>query len=109
MLRMKGNAALRSALCEAAWASARTKNTYLAAQYQRFRRRFGKNNEAKAIFAVAHSIVVMIWHILANDVDYKGLGGGYFDTRNESEVYKRRLIRQLEKLTGQRVTLEPAA
>ncbi len=43
----KGNAALRSALCEAAWSAAKTRDTYLAAQFKRFSRRFGKRNEAK--------------------------------------------------------------
>jgi transposase len=105
----KGNQALRTALCEAAWASARTKDTYLAAQYRRFRRRMDARNEGKAIFAVAHTLVVIIWHVLANDVDYDELGADYFDRRNDAEARKRRLVRQLEELTGDKVTIEPAA
>lgn len=105
----KGNQALRTALCEAAWAAARTKDTYLAAQYRRFRRRMGARNEGKAIFAVAHTLVVIVWHVLADDVDYDELGADYFDRRNDTAAHKRRLIRQLEQLTGNKVIIEPAA
>lgn len=105
----KGNAALRAALVEAAWASVRAKNSYLGAQYRRFLRRFGRKNEAKALFAVAHTLIVIIWHVLADHADYHDLGPDYFTTRNDAEAHKRRLIRQLETLTGSRVTLQPAA
>ena len=43
----KGDAALRVALCEAAWSAARTRDTYLAAQFRRFSRRMGKRTRAK--------------------------------------------------------------
>ena len=52
-------------MCEAAWSAARTKDTYLSAQFRRFSRRMGKRNEGKAIFAVAHTMIVIVWHILA--------------------------------------------
>lgn len=104
----KGNVALRTALCEAAWSAARTRDSYLAAQFRRFRRRFGKNGEGKAIFAVAHTLLVIIWHVLHDDVDYQDLGADYFDRFTDNEAHARRLVRQLEKL-GHRVTLEPAA
>ena len=61
----KGNSALRVALCEAAWAGVRKNDSYLGAQFRRFQRRFGKKAEGKAIFACAHSLIVMIWHVLA--------------------------------------------
>jgi len=104
----QGDAALRTALCEAAWAAAHTNNTYLAAQFRRLQRRFGKKGETKAIFAVGHTMLVIIWHLLAGGCDYQELGYDYFDRRNETEAHKRRLVRQLEKL-GHRVILEPAA
>ena len=104
----KGNAALRSALCEAAWCAARTKDTYLSAQFRRFCRRFGKRGEGKAIFALAHTMIVIVWHVLNDGVDYQELGGDYFERRTDNEAHARRLVRQLEKL-GHRVTLEPAA
>src|SRR5438445_391989 len=62
----KGNPALRSAMCEAAWAASHGKDTYLAAQFLRFKRRFGTKSETKAIFAVAHTMIVIVWLILAN-------------------------------------------
>jgi transposase len=104
----KGNAALRSALCEAAWCAARTKDTYLSAQFRRFCRRFGKKGEGKAVFALAHTMIVIIWHVLNDEVDYQELGSDYFERRTDTEAHARRLVRQLEKL-GHRVTLEPAA
>ncbi|MDQ3974365.1 MAG: IS110 family transposase [Actinomycetota bacterium] len=104
----KGNAALRSALCEAAWAAAHTKDGYLPAQYRRFLRRFGKNNEGKALFALAHTLLVIIWHVLANGCDYQDLGGDYFQRRNDADARQRYLVRELQKL-GHIVTLQPAA
>ena len=77
----KGNAALRSALIEAAWSASHSRDSYYAAQYRRFCRRFGKRSESKAIFVVAHSMLVAIWHILANDCDYEDLGADWFERR----------------------------
>ena len=77
----KGNAALRSALIEAAWSASHSRDSYYAAQYRRFCRRFGKRSESKAIFVVAHSMLVAIWHILANDCDYEDLGSDWFERR----------------------------
>jgi transposase len=105
----KGNAALRSALCEAAWAGVRKNDSYIGAQFRRFQRRFGRRAEGKAIFAVAHTLVVIVWHILAeDDAEYEDLGADWFERRNDSAAHTRRLVHQLEKL-GHRVTLEPAA
>jgi transposase len=104
----KGNPALRSAMCEAAWAAAHGKDTYLAAQFRRFKRRFGTRGETKAIFAVAHTMIVIIWHLLANACTYEELGADYFEQRVDTEARRRHLVRQLEAL-GNKVTLEPAA
>jgi len=104
----KGDEALRTALCEAAWAASHGKDTYLAAQYRRFLRRFGKKAEGKAIFAVAHTLIVIIWHVLNDGTTYRELGPDYFDRRNDAQTRQRYLIRELEKL-GNQVTLTPAA
>jgi len=104
----KGNEALRTALCEAAWGAAHTSDTYLRAQYRRFSRRFGKKAEGKAIFAVAHTMVVIIWHVLNDATTYQELGPDFFDRRSDAEARQRYLIRELEKL-GNAVTLTPAA
>jgi transposase len=104
----KGNPALRSALCEAAWAAAHGTDTYLAAQFRRFKRRFGAKSETKAIFAVAHTTIVIVWHLLATGTTYNELGPDYFDTRLDTDARRRHLVRQLQAL-GHKVTLEPAA
>jgi transposase len=105
----KGNGALRVALCEAAWAGVRKNDSYLGAQFRRFQRRFGRKAEGKAIFACAHSLVIMVWHVLAeHDAVYEDLGADWFERRSDSAAHTRRLVRQLERL-GHRVTLTPAA
>ena len=103
----KGDAALRVALCEAAWSAARTRDTYLAAQFRRFSRRMGKRNEGKAIFAVAHTMIVIIWHVLANHVPYDELGADYFD-HHDTAAETRRHVNALRRL-GHNVNLTPAA
>lgn len=103
----KGDAALRAALVESAWAAAKTR-TYPGAQYRRLARRFGKKGEAKAAFAVGHTLLVMIWHVLHDEQDYRELGADYFETRTDSKQRERYLVRQLEAL-GHKVTLDPAA
>ena len=97
----KGSKWLRANLIEAATAASRTKNTYLQAQYQRLRARRG---HARAITAVAHSMMIAVWHILSTGEIYRDLGGDYFSQR-DPERTTRRLIAQLEKL-GHVVTLE---
>jgi transposase len=104
----KGNPALRAAMCEAAWAASHGKDNYLSAQFRRFKRRFGTKGETKAIFAVAHTMIVIVWHLLANAVTYQDLGADFFERRVNVEARQRQLVRQLEA-TGVKVTLEPAA
>jgi transposase len=89
-------------LTEAALAAGKTKNSYLAAQYQRLRARRGHN---RAVTAVGHSILTAIWHMLQNGELYNDPGSDYFTRQNPDRVTKR-LIRQLEAL-GHHVTIEP--
>ncbi len=98
------NRYLKAALCEAAWAASHTKNTYLAAQYRRLARRMGKK---KALVAVGHSILIIVYHVLSRRTQYQELGGNYFE-RHNTEAQKNRLIRKLEAL-GLKVTVEKAA
>ena len=98
----KGNPYLRTALIEAANAAARTKNTYLRAQYEQVKRRRGHK---KAIAAVAHSILIAAYHILKDDVPYQELGGDYFARRADPARITKRLVAQLERL-GHTVTLQ---
>ena len=97
---------LRRSLIESAKAAARTKDTYLAAQHRRIARRRGPN---KATVAVAHSILTILWHLMADpDLAYHDLGGDYFERRRDPEREADRLVRQLAQL-GFNATLEPAA
>jgi transposase len=98
----KGSKWLRSTLTEAANAAARTRNSYLAAQYHRLR---GRRGHAKAITAVSHSILTTAWHMLNTGELYRDLGADYFTRQNPDRLTKR-LIRQLEAL-GHHVTLTP--
>jgi hypothetical protein len=76
-------------------AAARTKGTYLAAQYARIKGRHGHN---KAVFAVAHSILVIAFHVLQRGEPYNELGGDYFIERQQKNAYQRRLVKQLERM-----------
>lgn len=89
-----GNRALTVALVQAAHAAARSRNTYLSAQYHRLAGRRGKK---RAIVAVAHSILVISYHIIQRKEPYRELGGDYFDQRRP-EVTAKRLLRRLQHL-----------
>jgi transposase len=99
----KGSKWLRNALIEAARAAARSRGTYLAAQYARLKARRGSK---KAAVAVGHSILVICYHVLEREVPYEELGEDYFHRQRSSEAYAKRLVRQLERL-GHKVALEP--
>ena len=98
-----GNRWLTAALGTAAMAAARTKDTtYLGARYQRLAPRLGKT---KAIVAIQHSILIAVWHMLTDDVDYADLGGDYF-ARLDPQRAMRRIVRQANAL-GFTVLFEP--
>ncbi len=101
----QGNPWLRSMLVECAWAAAHSKDTYLSSQFWRIAGRAGKK---RAAVAVAHSILVIVYHVLSTQQPYQELGGDYFASRIDPQVRTRQLVTQLEKL-GHKVTLEPAA
>lgn len=100
----RGNQALKRMLSQAAWAASRTKETYLSAQYRRLARKRGKK---RAIIAVAHSIVVSSYHMLARHERYHDLGYDYFDERKKATLVNN-LTRRLNKL-GYQVHLEPVS
>ncbi|HEV2459920.1 MAG TPA: IS110 family transposase, partial [Ktedonobacterales bacterium] len=90
----KGSPWLRTALVEAAQAAARTKDTYLAAQYRRLAARRGAK---RAAVAVAHTLLVMVYALLTKQQTYQELGGQYFAARDRQAV-QRRLVHRLEAL-----------
>ncbi len=100
----KGDVWLIDILTQCAWAAAHTRDTYLSAQFWRLARRIGKK---KAAVAVAHSILVICWHLLTDDRDYDDLGGDYF-TRRNTDRQRDRLIKQLHSL-GYYANLEKIA
>jgi hypothetical protein len=87
-----GNVWLRRNLCQAAWAASHTKHTYLSAQFRRLAARKGKK---RAIVAVAHTILVIVFHMLKDQQPYSDLGADYFDHRNTDQL-KRSLVLQLQ-------------
>lgn len=99
----KGNRWLRDALGTAAMAAARSKNTYLGAQYARLVRRLG--SKPKALVALQHSILTSAWHMLTDGTGYQDLGADHF-LRRDPERERRRAITALNKL-GYTVTLNP--
>lgn len=97
----KGNVRLRQALIEAAHGAARSKNTFLGELYRRLARRMGKY---RAMVAVAHRILVIVYHVLKGE-DFKELGADYQDAHRRERL-ERGLVRRLEKL-GYEVSLQP--
>jgi transposase len=92
-------------LGEAAVGASKT-NTFLGERYRRIARRRGAK---RAIVAVSRSILIIVWHLLANpEARFCDLGADFYHTRIDTERRKRNHIRQLEAL-GYTVTLEPAA
>jgi transposase len=89
----KANRYLRAALVEAGQAAGRTRESYLGAQYRRLARRRGKK---KAAVAVAHSILIIAYHLLTAPQPYHDLGRDYFD-RRAADTQDQRLIRRLER------------
>jgi len=100
----RGNRWLRTALTEAALAAIRTSNSAFAARYRRIMRHRGHK---KAVTAVAHTMLVTAYHLLARQTTYQELGADYFDRRHAERV-RRRAVQALER-QGYRVTLESAA
>ena len=98
----KGNGYLRGALGEAAAAAAKT-NTFLGERYRRLVKRRGK---LKALVAVARSILVIVWHLLADPTArYRDLGSDFYANRIDKNRRQRHLVRQLQAL-GYAVTLQ---
>lgn len=97
----KGDPWLRRILVQAAHGASHSKQTYLAAQYWRLVSRRGAK---RAAMAVAHSILVIIYHVLRERTPYRELGGTFFDERDRQATEKR-LVRRLEGL-GYHVELQ---
>lgn len=97
----KGNKHLKSTLVECARATIRKKDSYFYAKYQRIAARRGGK---RALIAIAHSMVLAIYHILKDLQPFKDIGSEYFITMNEEKIIKRN-IKSIENL-GYEVVLQ---
>jgi transposase len=97
----KGNVYLKTALVEAANAASRAKGTYLRDKFYRLKARRGYK---RATIAVAHKILVAIYHMLSQQVSYNDLGDLYLDRLNKEHL-ARNLSHRLQRL-GYAVTLQ---
>jgi transposase len=97
----KGNTHVQTVLAEVVWVISHTKDNYLSAQYHRLAHRIGK---LRAIVAVSHSVLVIIYHLLRTNQDYHDLGPHYFQTL-DSTRQRDWAVRRLQAL-GYTVTLE---
>jgi transposase len=100
-----GDLWLQSALVEAAWSAVRTKNCYLAVRFWRIAKRRGQQ---RALIAVAHTLLTIIWHMLSEGTLYTELGPDYLTRDDNPDRRRRHLVNQLEHL-GYKVALTPAA
>jgi transposase len=100
----KGNPWLRCLLVQAAHSASHQKQSYLAEQYRRIAKRRGSK---RAAIAVAHSILVIIYHLLSHQTTYQEKGETFFEEQ-ERQGAEKRLVRQLSRL-GYHVELQPIA
>jgi len=97
-----GNRWLKRTLVQAAWAASHTKNSYLASQYRRL---VGRRGKKRALIAVGHSILVILYYLLKEGRQYADLGTDFLD-RLEPQRLTRYYVNRLQKL-GHKVVLEP--
>jgi transposase len=98
----KANRYLKRAMCQAAWAAAHTKNTFLSAFYRRMAIRKGA---PKAVIALAHHMIVVVHQLLSRSEEYVEFGSDYYDQRNKPKTVAR-LAARLARL-GYQVELKP--
>lgn len=100
----KGSRFLRRHLCQAAWAVSTKRDSYLSALFRRLAARRGNK---RATMAVGHAILVIAYHLLKRQENYRDLGPNYFDQKNP-ESLRRSLVKRLERI-GYTVSLTPVA
>lgn len=102
----KGNTHVQSILIEAALAASRTR-TRIGARFHRLHRRFGgkanKTAGKKAAFAVAHTLIKVIWKVLATGQPYTDLGHDFYTRRLDPATQTQRLIAHLEAISGKKI------
>jgi hypothetical protein len=102
----KGNTHVQSILIEAALAASRTR-TRIGARFHRLHRRFGGRANPgaakKAAFAIAHTLIKVIWSVLATGTPYQDMGHDFYTRRIDPQTQTRRLVAQLEALSGKKI------
>jgi transposase len=99
----RGNTWLRTILTQSVWGASRKKNSYLPTQFRRLK---GRRGAKRAAIAVAHTLLVIMYHVLKDARPYQDLGPDYLSRLHANRLTKS-LVKRLEKL-GHKVTLEPA-
>lgn len=89
----KGNSLLRVTLITCAHAAVKKKSSYFYAQFTRISAHRGSK---RAYVAVAHSMLIAIYHILKDGVAFKDLGADYYNQFNK----ERKIKAYLKKLKG---------
>ena len=98
-----GNRWLRARLVQAAWAAVKVKDSYFAACFHRLA---GRRGVKRAIIAVAHRILIALYHVLKRQEPFRDLGATYYDQRSQAQLIKR-TERRFAQL-GLKITVEPA-
>lgn len=99
-----GNRHLRAKLVQAAWAAVKVKRSYFAACFHRLA---GRRGAKRAIIAVAHRILIALYHVLKEGKPFHDLGATYYDERHQTQLIKR-TQRRFAQL-GLKLTVEPLA
>jgi len=99
----KANCYVRRGMCQAAWAASHTRDTYLSSFYRRLRFRKGA---PKAVMALAHHLISVVYNVLVRREEYVELGGDFYEQRNRTRVVSK-LVARLAKL-GYQVELTPS-
>jgi hypothetical protein len=117
--RRKGNTHVTSILVEVAGTVARSQNR-LGARFRQLNRRFGgggprrRDNTVnpswkRASFATAHTLIKIIYHVLATGQPYQDLGADFYERTSNPDARVRGLVDRLERLTGKKITISEEA
>lgn len=97
---------LKAALTQAAWGAGRTRRSYFAAQHRRLATRRGVK---RASIAVAHSLLVTVYHLLKDGRTFNDLGADYFEKPMNADRQARKMVQKLEQLGYKVEVTRPAA
>jgi transposase len=99
-----GNPWLKQMLVQCAWAASRTKRSYFHSMYHRIKARRGHK---RALIAIAHAMLITMWHLLSKSSEYADMGVVQQHQPNPQRL-TRHLVQRLQQL-GYSVALTPAA